>query len=263
MGNSSVTILYHIIIRPTLNTFLKTLLILKKYTKVGSLNFAYQIWFCTRLVSSTIVQGDIIGNIKVPRHWPFVRGIHQWPVDSPHKRPVIRKTFPCQDAIIHSENRNMASVRNWSSKAKKWTCWWHIKIVLEWLCLFKLWIKFVKLNAFNGIMCSWWNKSQQHDDVIKWKHFPHYWPFVRGIHWSPVDSPYKGQWCGALMVSLILCMSKRLNIQLRHRWFEMPSCSLWHHCNEIRYASSECGCERICNTFFSDQMGSYHSKCYH
>ena len=23
-----------------------------------------------------------------------------------------------------------------------------------------------------------------HDDVIKWKHFPRYWPFVRGIHWS-------------------------------------------------------------------------------
>ena len=21
-----------------------------------------------------------------------------------------------------------------------------------------------------------------HDDVIKWKHFPHYWPFIRGIH---------------------------------------------------------------------------------
>ena len=26
-----------------------------------------------------------------------------------------------------------------------------------------------------------------HDDVIKWKHFPRYWPFVRGIHWSLVD----------------------------------------------------------------------------
>ena len=23
-----------------------------------------------------------------------------------------------------------------------------------------------------------------HDDVIKWKHFPRYWPFVRGIHRS-------------------------------------------------------------------------------
>ena len=28
------------------------------------------------------------------------------------------------------------------------------------------------------------------DDVIKWKHFPRYWPFVRGIHRSPVNSPH-------------------------------------------------------------------------
>ena len=38
-----------------------------------------------------------------------------------------------------------------------------------------------------------------HDDVIKWKHFQRYWPFVRGIHLSPVNSPHKGQWLGALM----------------------------------------------------------------
>ena len=42
-----------------------------------------------------------------------------------------------------------------------------------------------------------------HDDVIKWKHFPRNWPFVRGIHRSPVNSPHKGQWRGALMFSLI------------------------------------------------------------
>ena len=42
-----------------------------------------------------------------------------------------------------------------------------------------------------------------HDDVIKWKHFPRYWPFVRGIHRSPVNSPHKGQWRGALMFTLI------------------------------------------------------------
>ena len=42
-----------------------------------------------------------------------------------------------------------------------------------------------------------------HDDVIKWKHFPRYWPFMRGIHRSPVNSPHKGQWRGALMFSLI------------------------------------------------------------
>ena len=42
-----------------------------------------------------------------------------------------------------------------------------------------------------------------HDDVIKWKHFPRYRPFVRGIHRSPVNSPHKGQWRGPVMFTLI------------------------------------------------------------
>ena len=42
-----------------------------------------------------------------------------------------------------------------------------------------------------------------HDDAIKWKRYPPHWPFVRGIHRSPVNSPHKGQWHGALMFSLI------------------------------------------------------------
>ena len=42
-----------------------------------------------------------------------------------------------------------------------------------------------------------------HDDVIKWKHFPGYWPFVMRIHRWPVDCPHKGRWRGALMFSLI------------------------------------------------------------
>ena len=32
---------------------------------------------------------------------------------------------------------------------------------------------------------------QYHDDVIKWKHFPRYWPFVRGIDRSLVNSPHQ------------------------------------------------------------------------
>ena len=42
-----------------------------------------------------------------------------------------------------------------------------------------------------------------HDGVIKWKHFPRNCLFVRGIRRSPVNSPHKGQWRGALMFSLI------------------------------------------------------------
>ena len=47
-----------------------------------------------------------------------------------------------------------------------------------------------------------WNEAY-HYDVIKWKHFPRNWPFVREIHRSPVNSPHKGQWRWALMFSLI------------------------------------------------------------
>ena len=53
------------------------------------------------------------------------------------------------------------------------------------------------------VMTCCWNQTWHHDDVIKWKHFPRYWPFVRGIHRSPVNSPHNGQWRGALMFSLI------------------------------------------------------------
>ena len=45
--------------------------------------------------------------------------------------------------------------------------------------------------------------NSNHDDVIKRKHILRYWPFVRRIHRSPVNSPHKGQWRETLMFSLI------------------------------------------------------------
>ena len=66
----------------------------------------------------------------------------------------------------------------------------------------------VKLEHGQGIALH--RKVPDHDDIIKWKHFPHdwpfvlrYWPFVQGIHLSLVNSPHIGQWRGALMFSLI------------------------------------------------------------
>ena len=70
-----------------------------------------------------------------------------------------------------------------------------------------------------------------HDDVIKWKHFPRCWPFVGGIHRSPVNSPHKGQWRGALMFSLICALNKQFTKQSWGWWFGTPSRSLWRHCN--------------------------------
>ena len=59
-----------------------------------------------------------------------------------------------------------------------------------------------------------WTKWPTHDDVIKWKHFPRYWPFVWGIHRLPVIFPHKGQWRGALMFSLIYA---RINAWVNNR----------------------------------------------
>ena len=74
--------------------------------------------------------------------------------------------------------------------------------------------------------------SSLHDDVIKWKHFPSYWPFVPVIHRSPVNSPHKGQWRGELVFSLICAwINGWVSKQSRGWWFETPSRSLWRHWN--------------------------------
>ena len=75
--------------------------------------------------------------------------------------------------------------------------------------------------------------SWLHDDVIKWKHFPRYWPFVRRIHRSPVNSPHKGPWRGALMVFFYLRLNKRLCKQSWGWWFEMRLRPSWRHCNVV------------------------------
>ena len=56
-------------------------------------------------------------------------------------------------------------------------------------------------SAFCLINAAWY--WQEHNDLIKWKHFLCHWPFVRAMHQSPVDSPHKNRWRRALMFSLI------------------------------------------------------------
>ena len=57
-----------------------------------------------------------------------------------------------------------------------------------------------------------------HDDVIKWKHFPRYWPFVRGIHQSPVNSLHKGQWRWALMFFICVWINGWVNKHEAGNW---------------------------------------------
>ena len=163
------------------------------------------------------------------------------PVNSPHKRPVTRKMLPFDDVIMSvAAPLPGLAISWWQSQATRQLhpeyrvpaytkplpepIWfvtngimWHScqgslclntkdvnpRVVFE-IYIFKItatsprrqWVK--NCHALGKCVENWF-----HDDVIKWKHFPRYWPFVRGIHRSPVNSPHKGQWRGVLIFSLI------------------------------------------------------------
>ena len=87
--------------------------------------------------------------------------------------------------------------------------------------------KIVDQHLHSRLTTCW---PSMHDDVIKWKHFPRYWPFVRGIHRWPVNSPHKGQWRGALMYSLICTW---INGWVNDREAGDLRCPLWRHCNGL------------------------------
>ena len=77
------------------------------------------------------------------------------------------------------------------------------------------------------------------DGVIKWKHFPRYWPFVWGIHrsrWIPRTKASDAE----LWSFFHLHLNKRLSKRPRGWWFETPPWSSWRQCNEetFRFCSS-------------------------
>ena len=70
-----------------------------------------------------------------------------------------------------------------------------------------------------------------HDDVIQWKHFPRYWPFVRGI---PVtgEFPVQRPVTRSFGVFFDLRLNTRLSKQSWGWWFESLTPSLWCHWND-------------------------------
>ena len=74
--------------------------------------------------------------------------------------------------------------------------------------------------------------SDIHDDVIKWKRFPRYWPFVRGIQPVPGDFPTQRPVTRTFNVFFDMRLNKRLSKQWWGWWIETPSRPLWRHCND-------------------------------
>ena len=152
------------------------------------------------IVYSTVYSGSDQRKHQSSASLAFVWGIHRWPVNSPHKWPVTRKMFPFDDVIMH-----------------------------------------LTADAIEAKLCptSPWNLLRRgqiighHDGVIKWKHFPRNWPFVRGIHRSRWIPHTHRSVTRSFDVFFDVCLNKRLSKQPWGWWFETPSWSLWRQCNDI------------------------------
>ena len=71
-----------------------------------------------------------------------------------------------------------------------------------------------------------------HDDVIKWKHFPSYWPIFAGNSSVPGVFPAQRPVMLSFDVFFDLRLNKRLNKQSWGWWCEMLSRPLLRRCND-------------------------------
>ena len=155
---------------------------------------------------------------KVSDYWPFLRRFHRWiPLAKDQLYPIANvmwnfigfglNNFSNLNNVLVGMvgNNSFVSYLNlwrWPPSKYTYVCV-HIYVgvsvwVWVWVC------RCVRcVGAIFKYLYMKQNYLQIHDDVIKWKHFPRYRPFVWGIHRSPVNSSHKGQWRGALMFSLI------------------------------------------------------------
>ena len=147
--------------------------------------------------------------------------IHRRLVETPHKEPVMR-SFVMFFIVCSNKTLKIHSIGWWNALTFMWGNLMTLQGFIS-VTSHKRHCKstaihfpdsFVRRTTKKTPNYTWLprcggNQLVTHDDVIKWKHFPRYWPFVRGIHRSPVNSPHKGQWRGALMFTLICA---RINV---------------------------------------------------
>ena len=77
-------------------------------------SIAYQITSLT-IVYSAVYSGADQRKHQSSASLAFVRGIHQGPVNSPHKWPVTRKMFPFDDVIMSTAFPVYPEDQDWTS----------------------------------------------------------------------------------------------------------------------------------------------------
>ena len=82
------------------------------------------------MVCPTVCSGADQWKHKSSASVAFVRGIHQWPVNCPHKGPVTRKMFPFDDVTM-----NTWMFRNYNPLRCQWLhcCRFIFSLVFHWI----------------------------------------------------------------------------------------------------------------------------------
>ena len=139
-------------------------------------------------------------------------GIHRRPVDSPHKRPVTWKWCPFDDVIMWIlEQMEMVICGSQCS-------WAQLNISMHIIAISA--IKRPAENIEIQPAGSRYKAARYCGDVIKWKHFPRYWPFKRqstGYRWIPLTKASDAE----LWYLFDMCLNKQLSKQSRRRFLEV------------------------------------------
>ena len=106
-----------------------------------------------QITSVTIVYWTVYSGAAQRKHRSsaslvFVRGNHRWPVNSPHKGPVTRETFPFDDVIMRVFVY-FCSIQIYRGIIAIFLCWFHH--VPQLFIEFKFLISCVTSSSHNGV----------------------------------------------------------------------------------------------------------------
>ena len=178
----------------------------------------------SQITSLTIVYSTVYSGADQRKHQSsaalaVVRGIHRWPVNSPHKWPVRRKMFPFDDVIM-----------NLIPHLSVYWAWDYLWFQAFHICKrrpMSSTISEKSCSAFRIITSiTWWSRQMEAVSALL--------AFCEGIHRPPHKGPVVTTGNAGFVVFFDVSLNQRLNKQLTRRWFETPWCSLWRHRNDFQ-----------------------------
>ena len=122
-------------------------------------------------ITQLLIQAQMKKNHQSSASLAFVRGIHHWPVNSPHKGPVTRKMFPFDDVIMDAITKVLSGIS--------------IRPFLGWVGLwgFLWWAPSAKGKDHHGVSSGWssvWHRSNTGLSSTQYEQIPiilGIWPF--------------------------------------------------------------------------------------